>query len=203
MLGNKSKKIIAREGLVVLGILTFSGICFLINFTVPYEAPTALYEITIGKTVYEVDVEEPPLSTDADLAVYELFKQKSALILPDGKPLDLEKPYKAIPKAKLDQIFSDPEFIELDDSEKEKLLSAINARNESRNSSSKFDIETARPVSDLPACVEVKFIKWKYTFKGRVREQSLTIALISLFLFYPIYLLARFIIWAVKILRGK
>lgn len=164
------KKVIAREGLIIIAILFFSGVCFFVNSWVPYEDSTALYDVTVGEDIYRVEIENPSAVADVQLAAYDSLKRsKPDLILPE------------LPERR---------FIPIDE-----LITG------SRAKASGFDPKTAVSVSELPNGVEVKFVKWKYSFKAIVHGKSLTIALMSLFLFYPIYLLIRFIIWAIKTLR--
>jgi len=63
--------------------------------------------------------------------------------------------------------------------------------------------ERPKGVNWLPNDLKISSPKIKYTLTGRIRKLLVDLGMLSLFASYPLYLLVRFIIWAIKTLKEK
>ena len=93
-MNSKLKRIIAREGLVILGCLIFIGILFLITKIIPYEKPAYCYIVSTGGHKYKVDTTSYLNINDSDLSAPAWFADELEIFrdIKKGHPDDFKDP---------------------------------------------------------------------------------------------------------------
>lgn len=142
----KFKRVIAREGLVILGCLGLSAILFFSGGLMHYESPSYMYSFSTGGHIYELDFSkyDPEPSAADKITMFEAAK----------------KFYPA-------------------------------------------DFKQYGNVGFIPDDLKVTYLGARVTLRDHVRNLFNNLAILSLFFVYPLYLIGRFIIWAIKTLKAK
>jgi len=142
----KIKRIIAREGLMILACLLLSLVLLSLQGFIPYEAPTYIYDMNTGGHTYIIESKQ---------FIY---------------------PFKDIGKSELVKILR-----------------------------SKYpkEIEKSDNINWIPEDLKISFPKTKYSFKWHIRNLLSNLIIFFLIITYPVYLIIRFIIWALRTLRER
>lgn len=143
------KKIIAREGLIILGCVACAIFFYTVSSFLPYSRPTYVYKCSTGGRIYQIEKED---------YIYGFDLEEKRAMLKDiirKYPADITEPTKTIVE----------EF------------------------------------KGIPADFEAELFKTKYTVIGHIKNLFETLAIWALFLAYPLYLIIRFTIWAIRTLR--
>jgi len=140
------KRIIAREGLILLGCLVLTGGLLFVSTRIPQEDPTYIYRCSTGGHIYEVEMNGYfwPVSDSDSYNMFETVKK----LYPND--------------------FSGGIYLKVKDA--------------------------------YPLDFKVENVKTKYTFSERIRNVFNFLGVFILFL-YPIYLIIRFVFWAIRTLR--
>jgi|GEM_PF-1741010 hypothetical protein len=156
----KTKKIIAREGLIIIGIIVVSVVLFIIGNIIPYEDPDQdtkyQYQFSTSKSSYTLNFERMfPIDSIADKwEAFQFFRK------------DFPEDYADL------GIINNASFIPKD-----------------------FKVEYLG--------IKNKNISNKAKILNNIRDIVFGLAIFVGLLTYPLYWLIRFIIWAVKTLKGK
>lgn len=147
-MNSKLKRIVAREGLVILGCLTFSIVLSFLSIKITAEEPTYLYRCLTGGHVYEIEMNKYvwPTTDEERFNFYDAVRK----LYPNDFKVELKNP----------------------------------------------------KITFLPDDLEIKYIGAQYTLKGKLINLFTFISTLSYF-FYLIYLLTRFIVWAIRTLKQK
>lgn len=142
----KIKKIIAREGLIIIICIVCASLFLFLQGLISYDNPIYSYVVETGGHKYTITSKESYDSFD--------FKDKVALYkaLRDEYPKDLGK-----------------------------------------NDGIDF----------IPDDLKISYPKTQYTLRGNIRNLLGNLWALSIFAVYPLYLITRFIIWAIKILKQR
>ena len=142
----KIKKVIAREGLIIIMCIVCASLFLFLQGIIPYDNPSYSYIVETGGHKYTVTSKESYHSFDS--------KDKAALykVLRDEYPEDLGK----------------------------------NDR-----------------IDFIPDDLKINYPKPQYTLRGDIRNLLGNLLILSIFVAYPLYLIIRFIIWAIKTLKQK
>lgn len=139
-----ARKILAREGMIILGCAVWAVVLFFISQSIPKEAPQYRYRCVTGGHAYKLTISNRILGYTPEVrnALFDTIKK--------NYPDDFRKNVSGFPV---------PED---------------------------FKVESHGQV---------------YSYKGNVKNVTLILSFVALFLLYPLYLGTRFIFWAIRTLR--
>ena len=140
------KKIVAREGLIILACAVCAGLFLFLQNLIPYESQKYKNVVETSGHKYAIESEEAIYSMD--------FKDKAVLYK------ELQNKY---PK----------------------------------------DLGKSAGVDFVPDDLKIGYPKTIYTFVGHLRNLLGNLGLLFIFIAYPLYLIVRFVLWAMKTLKGK
>jgi len=143
---SKIKKIIAREGLVIIGIILVAITLGFISGMFHYQEPAYLYRCSLEEHIYEIEFSN----------YMQYYNDEGRLFI-----------FKAV--------------------------KALNPK----------DFESYKNDNFLPDAFKIDYLGQKYTLIGHIKNFFSNMGLFILFLAYPVYLLIRLIVWAVRTLKEK
>jgi hypothetical protein len=146
MKSKRIKRILAREALVILGVLVVSGILLWVHDLIPYNDSESsyMYFCSTGGKKYAVELKDD----------MHLFSEK----------------------------------------EGQKIFSALSGKYPKDFPPDKYGRYR------LPRGFRIDYAKVKFSLPGRIKNAAFNLSLLLLFIAYPVYLIFRFIGWAIRLL---